>query len=153
MFEIKVAAATTVNTTDNKLLSVVPTMGAAKGKEIMEAISGSVGGLTGGYKPTATKGMEEKEEPQSVSERLQEWMQPKDVAEISEKARELAEQKRQSREAPVEDAKGAKGGRTDERGWATVEAIPDPDDPENRSKARIRLVAQGSGPAPGVNAG
>lgn len=115
----------------------------------MNSISGSVGAAAQSFRQGVIRN--EEESPQkSSAEKMRELLEPKDVAEISDRARELAAEAKEARE----NESAAKEGRNPEDGWSwsIVEAIKDPDDPENKAKATMRMIASGEGRTPGVNA-
>lgn len=98
-----------------------------------------------GQKRSSGVGEEEEEK-----EKKSRWPN-EDAAEISEKARALAEERQKLLYPEKAEETDETGDPEAGQSWTTLEAIPDPDDPENRGKAAIRVVAQGDGRNPGRN--
>ncbi len=124
----------------------------------MDAISGnSIGGVSQGMRPRGVGKSEEEEELKSASEKQRETLAPKDTVDISERARELSAKAQEVRKAGEEaDAKSEEqtnaADEADSSAWTIMEAIPDPDDPDNIHAATHRVVASGAGKMPGVYA-
>ncbi|MCD8349039.1 MAG: hypothetical protein LUC93_00315 [Planctomycetaceae bacterium] len=124
----------------------------------MDAISGNtIGGLSSGLRPGGVGKSGEDEELKSTSEKLRESLTPKDTVDISERARELAAAAREVREAQEEEQttaeeKSIADDEAETGAWTIMEAIPDPDDPDNIAAATHRVVASGEGKTPGVYA-
>lgn len=118
-----------------------------KERHIMEGVAGIGGG--NGINRTYAAGANrlKDDDEQEAKKKLNSIMQSDDKVEISQKARDLLAQSKESEE---EETDKKKTNPDDELTWAIVEAEKDPDDPENRAKARMRMVASGEGRMPGV---
>ena len=116
----------------------------------MSAISGSIGGVGGSQYSGGIRKTEEKETEEAQGKKPGDKIaeRGKDTASISQRARELLAAANEAKEAEeaqkAEDEKKAaekaeKKGAEKEGGvtTTTIRAIPDPDDPEDISKARL----------------